>query len=285
MARPRKRQHAPRNVRRGRPAAARALPDAASFTGTSRPLTGAGLAAAADRLAVGAEEIWTVIRVETGGSGFLADRRPQILFERHVFHRLTGGRFDDHGEVSDPNPGGYGALGAHQYDRLSVAIALDRTAALQSASWGLAQILGVNFSDAGFASVDSMVQQMIDGEDAQLASMSAFITTNRLDRALKIHDWATFARGYNGPAYAASHYDLRLRGEFQKLSAGVLPDLDVRAAQSFLTFRGYDPGPIDGLLGPLTRSAIAEFQHANGLAETGTVDPALLAALDVQNVP
>jgi hypothetical protein len=251
-----------------------------TFVGQSRPLTSDGVASAAEAISVSAQEVWTVISVETAACGFLADRRPQILFERHIFHRLTNGKFDD-GNISDPNPGGYGAGGAHQYDRLASAIALDRIAALQSASWGLGQILGMNFGAAGFTSVDSMVQAMSDREDAQLAAVSAFIAQNRLDRALKTHDWTSFARGYNGPAFATNHYDVRLRGEFQKLSTGVLPDLGVRAAQLFLTYRGFHPGPIDGFVGPLTRSAIGEFQKQNGLPQTGVVDDALLAALDM----
>jgi hypothetical protein len=251
-----------------------------NFVGQSRPMTSDGISSAADGLSVSAQEVWTVIGVETSGCGFLADRRPQILFERHIFHRLTNGRFDD-GDISDPNPGGYGAGGAHQFDRLAAAIALDREAALQSASWGLGQILGTNFAAAGFASVDLMVQAMSDSEDAQLAAVSGFIARNRLDRALKTHDWTSFARGYNGPGFAANHYDVRLRGEFQKFSAGVLPDLAVRAAQLFLTYRGLHPGPIDGFVGPLTRAAIGEFQKQSGLAQTGVVDDALLAALRV----
>ena len=243
-------------------------------------MTSAGVAGAAAELSVSAQEVWTVISVETAGCGFLADRRPQILFERHIFHRLTNGRFDD-GDISDPAPGGYGATGAHQYARLARAIALDSNAALQSASWGLGQILGTNFAAAGFASVDLMVQAMVDGEDAQLAAVGAFIEENQLDAALKAHDWTSFARGYNGPGFAANHYDVRLRGEFQKFSVGVLPDLAVRAAQLFLTFRGFHPGPVDGFVGPLTRSAIVEFQQQNHLAQTGQVDDTLLAALDV----
>jgi hypothetical protein len=243
-------------------------------------MTSAGVAGAAAELAVSAQEVWTVISVETAGCGFLADRRPQILFERHIFHRLTNGRFDD-GDISDPTPGGYGATGANQYDRLAKAVALDPEAALQSASWGLGQILGTNFAAAGFTSVDAMVQAMVDGEDAQLAAVGAFIVANRLDAALEAHDWTSFARGYNGPGFASNQYDVRLRGEFQKFSVGVLPDLAVRAAQLFLTFRGFHPGPVDGFVGPLTRSAIVEFQQQNNLAQTGQVDDALLAALDV----
>jgi hypothetical protein len=249
-----------------------------AFVGRSHPLSSSGMAAVASSLSVSVQEVWTVLNVETSGCGFLADRRPQLLYERHIFHRLTGGRFDD-GDLSHPVAGGYGAGGAHQYDRLTAAMNLDRAAALQSASWGLGQVMGENFAAAGFANVDDMVQAMSDSEDAQLTAVAGFILAHRLDRALASHDWASFARGYNGPAFAINHYDVRLRGEFQKLEAGVLPNLDIRAAQLFLTFRGFHPGPVDGFVGPLTRAAITEFQRSTGLNQTGLVDDALLEKL------
>ena len=80
---------------------------AQEFVGKSLALSSDGLAKAAQSLSVQAPEVWCVLSVETSGCGFLADRRPQILFERHIFHRLTGGRYDD-GDISDPTPGGYG---------------------------------------------------------------------------------------------------------------------------------------------------------------------------------
>ncbi len=39
-------------------------------------------------------ELWAVLSVETSGCGYLPDKRPKILFERRVFSRLTGHRFD-----------------------------------------------------------------------------------------------------------------------------------------------------------------------------------------------
>jgi hypothetical protein len=68
---------------------------ALDFVGRSRALSNSGFSAVGQTLAVKAPEIWSVLAVETSGCGFLADRRPQILFERHYFHDLTGGRFDE----------------------------------------------------------------------------------------------------------------------------------------------------------------------------------------------
>ena len=248
------------------------------FTGKSLAITSNGFAEAANDLGVKAPEIWTVLAVETSGCGFLPDRRPPILYERHIFHRLTGGRFDD-GDISDPSPGGYGPAGAHQYDRLASAIARDRNAALQSASWGLAQVMGMNFRLAGFNGVEDMVSALCDSEDSQLLALAAFLKSSRLDNSLRIHDWTSLARGYNGPNFAANQYDTKLRGEFQKFSTGPLPDITTRAAQLYLTFRGFHPGPVDGVAGSRTRDALSQFQQANGLPVTGIADDATLTAL------
>ena len=249
-----------------------------SFRGTACALSSDGLAAVAGNLGVNAPEIWTVLAVETSGCGYLPDRRPQILYERHIFHRLTQGQYDD-GDISDPSPGGYGAMGAHQYDRLAAAMAEDTDAALQSASWGIGQIMGENYAGAGFQNVEDMVTAMCASEDQQLAAMASFLVNNNLQTALAVHDWSTFAHGYNGPNYAINHYDVRLNIQFQKYSAGVLPDLNVRAAQLYLTYLNYQPGPVDGIAGAHTVSALAQFQSDQGLPGASTIDESAVAQL------
>ena len=49
--------------------------------------------------------------------------------------------------------------------------------------------------------------------------------------------------------------------------------------QEALVAAGYDPGPIDGIEGPLTRAAIAAFQADRGLEADGLVGPLTHAAL------
>jgi hypothetical protein len=55
--------------------------------------------------------------------------------------------------------------------------------------------------------------------------------------------------------------------------------------QEALVAAGYDPGPIDGMEGPLTRAAIAAFQADQGLAADGIVGPLTHAALFRGDVP
>jgi hypothetical protein len=53
----------------------------------------------------------------------------------------------------------------------------------------------------------------------------------------------------------------------------------VREVQRRLTRLGYHTGPVDGLYGPLTRSAVQWFQIKHGLRPTGVVAAATLVAL------
>jgi hypothetical protein len=244
------------------------------FTGQSLPLSSQGIAAATAALSVSPVEVWTVMAVETAGCGFLPDRRPQILYERHIFSRLTSGRFDD-GDISDPSAGGYGPSGPHQYDRLARAIALDRSAALRAASWGLAQVLGINCTMAGFADVETMVAAVVRSEDAHLFALANYVKAAGLKSALQSHNWTVFARGYNGKTFAVNQYDTKLAQAFTRFSAGPLPDLDIRAAQLYLTFRGLKPGAVDGVMGAKTRTALAQFAGPGVTAVT----PEILARL------
>ena len=252
---------------------------ASTFTGTARALTANGIAASLDRLGVDAATLWALLTVETSGCGYLPDRRPQILYERHLFHRLTNGAFDD-GDISAAEAGGYGPSGAPQYDRLARAVQLDRAAAIKSTSWGLGQILGLNSAAAGHASADDMVDAMTASEDGQLAAVASFIVSEQIQGALQRRDWAAYASRYNGPSYQKNQYDTRLAAAYQKYTAGSMPDLGIRAAQLYLTYLGFHPGPVDGVAGAQTRSAIARYQSGHGLAATGIVDDALAARLE-----
>jgi hypothetical protein len=69
---------------------------------------------------------------------------------------------------------------------------------------------------------------------------------------------------YDGPIYA---YD------------GLPPDQVTVDVQQQLAAAGYYDGPIDGVLGPMTRQAIADFQADNGLAVTSAIDEPTLATL------
>jgi peptidoglycan hydrolase-like protein with peptidoglycan-binding domain len=54
---------------------------------------------------------------------------------------------------------------------------------------------------------------------------------------------------------------------------------NVKAAQKALKTKGVDPGPIDGIMGPKTTSALKDFQKKEGLQVTGRLNAETQARL------
>ena len=59
-------------------------------------------------------------------------------------------------------------------------------------------------------------------------------------------------------------------------------DSTVARVQRKLTARGYPVGYADGVIGPATRNAIAQYQQDNGLAVTGRINDPLLVSLGME---
>jgi hypothetical protein len=248
------------------------------FQGKGHPLSSEGLDQVCQTLGVAQAEVWTVLIVETRGFGFLNDRRPQILYERHWFHKLTIGKYNDAPQdISSKKSGGY-AGGSAEYLRLEKALQLDRQAALKSASWGVGQVMGFNHAIVGYDSVEAFVAAMVDDEDRQLLAMARFVESRNLVNALQKHKWEDFARGYNGESFAKNNYDVKLSETYTKIK-DKLPSLPLRTAQAALLYQGIDPGPVDGFDGSKTKKALVRFQEICKLPPTGQLDEASEARL------
>jgi hypothetical protein len=131
--------------------------------------------------------------------------------------------------------------------------------------------------------VELMVNDMTISEDRQFVAATRFIVNEDLHLALQKKDWGRFARGYNGPQFAKNRYDERLRYSYDDLVANGLPDLRLRSAQLRLFYRGFHPGPIDGIIGNVTRGALRRFQLAENLPVTGELDAATESRLQGTN--
>ncbi len=166
--------------------------------------------------------IKAVALVETGSSGSYFeyagdDSIPSILFERHYFHRLTKGRHDSDTTISNSIPGGYGQY-KDQYRKLYKAYKLSPSAALKSASWGRFQIMGENFENAGYRSVEEMVKDLSLSEKNHLKAFVNLVKSNsKLTDAIRGKDWKLFAVTYNGPKQ--KDYDKRMRETYESLSS------------------------------------------------------------------
>ena len=200
-----------------RPTAAQ-LAEPSTFKGAAKRLDDIDLPRIGVRIGVGEDEIHAVIDVETAGGGFDGTGRPRMLFEPHIFYRHLSGAaltramaeglaYQSWGRTPYPSD---------SYPRLQRAILIDREAALKSASWGLGQIMGFNAGLAGFDHVEAMVSAFLDDEEVHLEAMVTFIIAAQLDDELRSHDWAGFARGYNGAAYARHGYHTRLAAAYER---------------------------------------------------------------------
>lgn len=139
-----------------------------------------------------------VMLVESSGTGFdSASGLIKIQFEPHHFKlaKIENGVGNQKIEWA-----------AYQQ-----AKAINVEKAMMATSWGLGQIMGFNFKDAGYASVQAMVNEFQLSEYYQAKAMFNFIRANKaMFKALREGDWKTFANLYNGPTYYRLKYDEKL---------------------------------------------------------------------------
>lgn len=186
--------------------------------------------AAADALGVDVATIMAVTEVEARKAGFYPEGEPIVLFERHKFYKFLAehrgadvaqNTFATHPNLCNPKAGGY-VGGRAEWFRLQSACAIDRECALLSASYGLFQIMGFNYPYCGFESVDDFGKAISTSEGAQLQAFVAFVShrenTGMLS-SLRKHDWAGFARLYNGVNYAQNDYDSKLSSAYRRYVA------------------------------------------------------------------
>jgi hypothetical protein len=182
---------------------------------------------AANSLGVDLPAIKAVASVESSGGGFLADGRPTIRYELHRFQAKTGRHFHyTHPHLSQPtlaagNPYHNGKQ-QREYSLLYSAMLLRYNGvpmmpqAIESTSWGMFQIMGENWSSLGWPSARAFASDMYVSEGNHLSAFVKFVQNKGLGTALKTHDWASFAQGYNGPLYAMNNYDANLKQAFRQ---------------------------------------------------------------------
>lgn len=179
---------------------------------------------AAKELSCEVASIKAVAMVESAGGGFQMQidgtLAPLILFEAHIFGRLTGYRYNQtHPNISSRgwNRALYGNS-LNQHRRLDEASKLDRNAALQSCSWGKFQLMGCEWEQNGYKSLQDFINAMFRSERDHLEGFVNFIKRKpKLMPAIQQRDWKTFAYYYNGPGYKKNNYDVKMEQWYDKL--------------------------------------------------------------------
>lgn len=217
------------------------------YQGRAIRLTDVDLPRIADEIGVGEDILHAFIEVETPGTGFDSRNRVIMLFEPHIFYRLLKGSqrasavaigvaYEKWGTKRYPKD---------SYTRLVAAMEINPSAALESCSWGMGQIMGSNFSMLGYGSVEDMVEAFADSEANQLEGMIKFIKHNHLDddlrhienltksgRRVTSMDWISVVRVYNGSGFARNNYHTRIATAYNKWLQ--IKDTDIGMSTSLL---------------------------------------------------
>jgi hypothetical protein len=206
----------------------------------SKPLVDAITACAKGR-GIELAALLAVVEVECSGNPFEADgRTPRFLFERHVFYKQLKARAPDKLQAAIDaglaipkwsRTTQYKDLGsaAGRARVIAAARSIDAECANRSCSWGVGQIMGFYCRDLGYGTATAMVSTLTNGGlGAQIECLVRFLEHNKLIEKLNGHQWAAFAKAYNGPAYAQNDYDTRLAEAYArwltKLGTGDAPD-------------------------------------------------------------
>lgn len=242
-----------------------------AFSGPATRISPDQIEAAASAVGLTAALAQAVFTVESGGKGgFLPDGRPVILFEAQKFHVHTNCKYDAaHPDISSPawNRALYSRSREGEYDRLAKAALLDRSAALQSASWGMFQILGENFAACGFSSVEDFVSAAVASEAAQLQAFLAFVKHEGMLPLLAAKNWAAFARRYNGPLYSQNSYDQKLEKAYAAACAAPAADPIPKVLKTSVALN-VRTGP--GAGSPLVAGSPLEAGHAVAILQRGS---------------
>ncbi|GLQ09261.1 hypothetical protein GCM10007913_11930 [Devosia yakushimensis] len=239
-----------------------------------------------------------VVDVESNGIVFATvgnEQLPVILFEPHIFYRRLSGAKRDRAVAlglasAKWNKALYPKGQAARWRQLQNASLIDPVAALESASYGVGQVMGYHWKALGFASVTEFVETVKSGLLGQIDVMVRYIVVNQLDDELRDGRWAGFARGYNGAEYKANRYDTKLAAA-AALYGGEAPaptpkgmlrlgskGARVRELQALL-IRAGSALEIDGDFGPATRDALVAFQKLAGIRPDGVYGPETEGAL------
>jgi hypothetical protein len=166
--------------------------------------------------------------VECGGLSFRRGQ-PVLRFEPHVFfarwgteneeafdrhfrfgsrNGTDGARWQNHGlrEKAEAEWQRFHGDQAAEYRALRLAAKLGgEETACQCASFGGPQIMGFNHAAVGYGSAGEMFRAFGRSERWQVLAFFDFCAAKDILGALAAHDWAAFARVYNGPGNAETY--------------------------------------------------------------------------------
>ena len=188
-------------------------------------LTDARIAEIARENGIHPAALLAVKLIESGTkSGFLDSGKPQILFEGHVFYKYLKANVKSldmnklcaqYPNIVYPKWDRSKYFGSEkEWTRLEQARKINLKYANYAASWGMFQVMGFNYKTCGCKSIDEFVEKMCTSQEQQLLLTLNFLKNSNLIVPLQKRQWATFAKGYNGPGFAQNKYHIKLQAAY-----------------------------------------------------------------------
>lgn len=185
-------------------------------------LTDARIAEIARENGIHPAALLAVKLVESGTkSGFLDSGKPQILFEGHVFYKYLKANVKSldmnklcaqYPNIVYPKWNKSKYLGGEkEWTRLGQARQINVKYANYAASWGMFQVMGFNYKTCGCKTINEFVEKMCASQEQQLLLTLNFLKNSNLIVPIQKRQWATFAKGYNGPGFAQNKYHIKLQ--------------------------------------------------------------------------
>ena len=186
--------------------------------------------AVADQHKIEPAALLAVVEVESAGKSLEIDGvTPCLLFERHVFYRelkkagktaqllnaqamgLANATWQPATQYKDQG------TSSKRIQLYLKAKAVDEECADRSCSWGVGQTCGFLAEEMRFPNAIAMLAYMTKGGvPAQVECMVREIENKKLSAKLNAHNWAGFAKSYNGPGYAKNAYDTKMAAAYLK---------------------------------------------------------------------
>ena len=234
------------------------------FQSQGRPLSDEGMDRVCDTLGVSEPEVWAVLTVETRGFGFLRDVARKSCSSATSFTTQQWPARRRARGISSTSPGGY-VGGPREYERLV----------------GHRSNHGLQFQDGRLCDGRPHDRRMVRG--TRSPGHGQLHHRQGAGGSAAAPELGSFARATTAPTSRRTSMTRASRpptSSIRRYCQTGAPDRTGRA-----DYCGFDPGPIDGIRGRLTRSALTEFQKKLGLPPTGELDQGTEAALLAKAFP
>ena len=165
-----------------------------------------------------------IMKIESGGKGFHKNGTVRITFHGHVFYQLL----KDAGLKPETLRKGNKDILYKKYKtkynkgrkstlkRLRKAMEIDKSSALKACSYGLFQLMGSSYKEAGFKSIKAFAKAHKSSEKAQVKAFLKAAKSQKTLKDLQNKDWEAFTNKFVTSEIGPKEYAKKLAKTYKK---------------------------------------------------------------------